>query len=81
MKPVCVKCKCYMSVGKNGAPVTEYLKGDEKPYSVTWYDWYECPECKTAILANPGNAIMHYSPLYYGAVESAKRVGGIRVEV
>lgn len=52
LSPVCVPCKRVMLISKTGRRVLELDAGE--PYQVHHGDEFECPACKTRIVAQFG---------------------------
>lgn len=45
MKDICVRCGLEMIVGQVGVAVIEILVGSPEPYTLTYADVRECPNC------------------------------------
>ena len=70
---VCVPCRVFFKVERNGVAFEEgFGNGEGKPYKLWHADLYQCPSCKTRVIAGLGAQAVaeHYQPEYERLRES-----------
>ena len=64
MKLVCVNCRTQFRIKKNGILTVDMFQDPPEPYEAYEGDMWECPGCKTQVIAGFGTVpiAVHFEP-------------------